>query len=228
MTLTGAVVGLLALAAIGVGAAAMWLDGERNDKGYLTTDSQRFAAGTRALASDNLDVDMEGPDWFLDSSDLGDVQLQVRSERDKPVFVGIARTQDVATYLRGVDHTRVTDIEAVPFEASYLSEPGKRRPAAPAEQSFWAASTHGRGAQTLKWHMTEGDWSVVVMNADGSRGVAADVKAGAKISFLDELGWSALGGGAAGLVVALLLLWRGVRPPRNPAPHAEVAPAAVT
>jgi hypothetical protein len=116
----------------------------------------------------------------------------------------------------------VTDIDAVPFEASYLRESGGRRPATPARQSFWAASTQGRGTQTLDWHMKDGDWSVVVMNADGSRGVAADVSAGAKISFLDELGWISIATGGALMTGALGLTVLGVRPPRNRPPHAQV------
>jgi len=75
----------------------------------------------------------------------------------------------------------------------------------------------------------DGDWSVVVMNADGSRGVAADVSAGAKLPFLDEVGWSAIGGGSALLIGAAALIVLGVRSPRNRPPHAPVggvAPAA--
>jgi hypothetical protein len=34
-------------------------------------------------------------------------------------------------------------------------------------------------------------------NADGSRGVQADISAGAKLPFLNELGWSAIGSGHA-------------------------------
>ena len=46
------------------------------------------------------------------------------------------------------------------------------------------------------------------MNADGSAGVAANVSAGAKIDWLDTLGWSLVGfgvvlaGGGAALIVA--------------------------
>jgi hypothetical protein len=229
LIVAGAVVGVLALGALGLGAGALWADGQKNDQGYVMTDSERFAAGTRALATDNLDVDLDGVDWLVDSGELGKVQLEVAPEGDEPVFVGIARTEDVTSYLRGVDHTRLSHVDAFPFEASYQRESGKRRPAVPAQRSFWAASTEGRGTQTLDWRMDEGDWSVVVMNADGSRGVAADVSAGAKIPFLDELGWSALGVGGALLIGSLALIVLGVRPPRNRPPHAQVgsvAPAA--
>jgi hypothetical protein len=229
LIVAGAVAGVLALGALALGAGALWADGEKNDQGYLTTDSERFAAGTRAMATDNLDVDLDGVDWLVDSGELGKVQLEVASDGDEPVFVGIARTEDVTSYLRGVDHTLVTDVDADPFEASYQRESGDRRPAAPAQESFWAASTQGRGTQTLDWRVDDGDWSVVVMNADGSRGVAADVSAGAKMPFLDELGWSALGGGGILLIGALTLIVLGARPPRNRPPHAQVggvAPAA--
>ena len=226
LIVAAAVAGVLALGALGLGAAALWADGEKNDDGYLTTDSERFAAGTRALATDNLDVDLDGVDWLVDSGDLGKVQLEVSSEGDEPVFVGIARTEDVASYLRRVDHTRVTDVDTLPFEASYQHEPGARRPTPPAQESFWAASTQGRGEQTLDWRVDEGDWSVVVMNADGSRGVAADVSAGAKVPFLNELGWSAIGTGGALLIGAFALTVLGARPPRNRPPHAQVGGVA--
>jgi hypothetical protein len=44
------------------------------------------------------------------------------------------------------------------------------------------------------------------MNADGSLGVDADVKAGANVPFLDELGWSAIGSGAFALIIGIGLI----------------------
>jgi hypothetical protein len=217
LVVAGALAGLLALGALGLGAGALWADDEKNERGYLMTDSERFASGGRALATDNLDVDLSGAGWLVDTGDLGKVELEVSPEGGKPVFAGIARTEDVASYLRGVGQTRVTDVDAFPFEASYLAEPGSRRPVAPAQKSFWAASTQGRGTQTLDWRVQDGDWSVVVMNADGSPGVAADVKAGAKLPFLDELGVSAMGVGGGLLIGAIVLTVLGMRSPRRPA-----------
>ncbi len=39
----------------------------------------------------------------------------------------------------------------------------------PTAQHFWAVSASGVGQQTVTWEVREGDWSVVLMNADGSR-----------------------------------------------------------
>ena len=87
---------------------------------------------------------------------------------------------------------------------------------APADSHIWAASEQGSGKQTLNWEIEDGDWSVVVMNADGSAGVDADISAGAKIPFLDALGWTALGSGAFVLLIGIALLVMGIRRPSNP------------
>ena len=42
----------------------------------------------------------------------------------KPVFVGIARTSDVESYLSGVSYTTLTDVESTPFDADYDDHAG--------------------------------------------------------------------------------------------------------
>ncbi len=81
----------------------------------------------------------------------------------------------------------------------------------PADQTFWAASATGAGEQTLEWEPEDGSWSVVVMNADGSRGVAADLSIGGE---LDPLIWIAVGlllGGGLFAAAAALAITAGVR-----------------
>jgi hypothetical protein len=229
LVVTGALASLFAAGLLAAGGLALWGDSQKDSDGYLSTDTHRFEAGTRALATENLDVDLGGADWVAESDDLGNVRVQVESRDDKPVFVGIARTSDVEDYLQGVSHSTLTDVDTSPFEAAYDQHSGDRRPAAPAQSQIWTASEQGSGKQTLNWEIDDGDWSVVVMNADGSAGVDADVSTGASVPFLDELGWSAIGSGGFVLVVGLALLVAGIRRPSNPtgtAPVTGAAPAA--
>jgi hypothetical protein len=229
LIVTGSLASLFALGLLAISTLAFVGESEKDGDGYLSTHTHQFEGGTRALATENLDVDLDAGDFVLDTEDLGKVRLEVESRNDKPVFVGIARTSDVENYLAGVSHTTVTDVDTSPFDADYDDHAGDRRPVAPADSHIWAASEHGSGKQTLDWDIEDGDYSVVVMNADGSRGVDADVSTGANVPFLDEIGWTALGSGGFVLVIGIALLVAGIRRPGSPtgtAPSTDAAPAA--
>jgi hypothetical protein len=223
----GGIAAVLAIGLIAVGALLLWGDSEKDDQGYLSTGKDRYAASTYALASDNLDIDLDGAGWIMDRDDLGKVRLEVESSAGEPVFVGIARTSDVSDYLRGTAYTEVIDVDYSPFHASYRDRDRRGdRPALPADQDFWAASSHGSGTQTVSWDLQDGDWSIVVMNADGSRGVDTDISAAAKIPFLGTLGWVSLGGALMLLITAGALMYLGLRTSRAPkAPNATLQPA---
>jgi hypothetical protein len=212
----GGVAAVLAIGLIAAGALLLWGDSKTDDQGYLSTGKDGYAASTYALATDNLDVDLDGAGWIMDRDDLGKVRLAVDSSAGKPVFVGIARTGDVSNYLHGTAYTSVTDVDYAPFHASYRDHGGDHRPALPADQDFWAASAHGSGTQTVAWDLEDGDWSIVVMNADGSRGVDTHIAAGAKLPFLGTLGWISLGGALVLLLIAGALAYLGLRTPRPP------------
>jgi hypothetical protein len=230
--------GALAVFSLGmfaVGGFALWGDAQKDEQGYISSDSERFSTSSRAIATENLDLDLDGLDEVVGRDSLGKLRLDVAANEDKPVFVGIARTSDVSDYLRGSAHTVVTDVDYSPFHADYSDRAGHGPLAPPAAERFWVASAHGAGAQTLTWDVEDGDWSVVVMNADASPGVDAGVSAGAQLGFLDELSWIGLGTGLLVLVGAAAFLYLGVRPPRqrtpddpNPSAPRSVAPSAST
>ena len=229
LVVAGSLASLVAAGLLAIGGLALWGDSQKDSDGYISTDTHRFEAGTRALATENLDVDLGDADWIAQSNDLGKVRVQIESRGDKPVFVGIAPTSDVEDYLAGVSHSTLTDVSTSPFKAEYDDHAGDRRPVAPADSRIWAASEHGSGKQTLNWEIEDGDWSVVVMNADGSAGVDADVSTGAEVPFLSALGWTAVGSGGFVLIVGVGLLIMAIRRPSNPsgtAPVTGAAPAA--
>jgi hypothetical protein len=230
--IAGGAAAVMSLGFLGTGATLLWADSEGDRQGYITTDTERFTTGGHALATENLDLDLDGPESLIDDGALGKLRVRAESNDGKPVFVGVARTSEVEDYLRGSAHDVVTDVEYDPFDADYSARPGDRTPAAPAEQGFWAASAHGGGEQALTWDVDDGDWSVVVMNEDGSRGVDAGVDAGVRLGWLDEAGIVSLSTGAVLLLLAGGLLFAGVRRQRpdepNPSAPRSLAGSAST
>ena len=73
------------------------------------------------------------------------------------------------------------------------------------------ATASGTGGQELLWAPTAGDWTLVVMNADGSRPVVADLSFGVTAPGLGAAwrGLFGLGGGALvlGSLIVALALW---------------------
>ena len=203
--------GLLSLGLLAAGGLLLWGDSRNDDQGYLSTRSERFATNTHALATDNFDIDFDGADWIVDRDRFGKVRLTVDPHASKPVFVGVARTADVTRYLSKASHELVTDLDYSPFSADYRRLGGNGKPAPPADQRFWEASAHGSGRQIVTWDVDDGDWSIVVMNADASRGVDVGIKAGAKVDFLADVGWGAIIAGLIVLSFSALLAVFGIR-----------------
>jgi hypothetical protein len=214
-TIAASVAALLSLGLLAAGGVLLWGESKKDDQGYLTTHTERFHSDSYALATGNLDLDLDGLDTVLDRDTYGKIRLRVESAT--PAFVGIARTQDVTRYLRDTAHTIVTDVSYPDFDADYDPQPGARRPAAPATQDFWAASADGPGRQTLTWDVEDGDWSIVVMNADASRGVDARISAGAEAPLMAPLGWGMTIAGLLMLAFAAGATVVAVRVPRRQA-----------
>ena len=204
----GGLVAVGAILAATLGALALWGDGKKDGDGYLSTGTDHYETTTHALMTDDLDFDAVYPGFGGDS--FGEVRLRATSNDGKPVFVGIARTDDVERYLGDTRHTDVTDVDFDPFDPTYRDFDGPA-PAAPGAQDLWVASAEGPGRQTLDWDTKGGDYSVVVMNADASSGVDVGVRAGAKLGFLEPLGYGLLGGGLVALALGGGLILAGVR-----------------
>lgn len=227
LVVVGLLAATLALTSAAVGAAALWAEGQKDADGFVSADSHRYSSGTNALVSGNLDLD--GASWLVDEDQYGNVRLEVQSDAPEPVFVGIARTDDVEEYLADVPYSTVTDVEFGSLDASYENHAGDRRPSPPGNETFWDKSASGVGEQAIEWNVQDGDWSIVVMNADGSAGVDADVSAGARFPWLDDIGWTALGIAGFMSIGAALLLVAGFRGPRRPSatPAPTATPAIV-
>ncbi len=208
---------LIGLALLVAGGFGLWADQtQRDDDGYLTTPSETFSTSRYALASEGLDVNAEGPDWLTDPDRFGRIKIEATSNDGRPLFVGIGPEDAVNGYLGGVAHDVVTDVNFDPFSADYSRRPGGPPRSDPAMQRFWAAQATGAQDESLTWDVESGNWSVVVMNADASRGVDVDLAVGARLGFLLWLAIGLLVGGAVVLVGSAFLIYLAVRE-RRPA-----------
>jgi hypothetical protein len=215
---------LFGVAVLAGGGFLLWADQTQREDGYLTTPSERFATPTYALTRTRLQVDTDEAGWLLNDNWFGRIRIRGESPGTKTLFIGVGPEAAVAKYLGSVAHASVEDIDFDPFRATYLPIAGGAPLGPPTEQNFWAASASGVGTQTVTWKVRDGDWSIVLMNADGSRGVAADVDVGAKLSFLLWVAVGLLIGGVlvvGGSTALIVLAARSRRPePGPPAPPA--------
>ncbi len=158
------------------------------------------------------------------------VEVAGRGTEAKPLFVGLADRVDIDRYLSGAAYAEVRRVGFEPDRPhvpslQYRTATGTMIPAAPTTQKFWLLQTATRaGMQRLDWRIEPGDYGVVLMNADGSRGISATASLGVKAPIVLTIAAVVLGVGAFFLalgLVAVILSARGAR--RGPAGGSSAA-----
>ena len=167
--------------------------------GEASTGRHDLSTATSALVSGTASIDTGG---FVDDLGSARITIDARAEGGRPVFVGVGPAADVDRYLTGAATDEVTDFDAGPFESSFSIErerhAGSAIPPAPGRQSFWVAHSTGRDRAAVDWKVRDGDYRVVVMNADGSRGVATRTEFGMDVPYIPGVGLGLL---VAGLII---------------------------
>jgi hypothetical protein len=180
------IVVLVGTALVGLGAITLAIGSAvvRDSDGYLMSGTESFSTRTYALSSTSLEIHTDAPGAVLPEELLGDAKLSVRPAGDTPVFVGVAASSDADRYLRRIAHATVVGLDS--SGPQYRTSPGRAPLVAPGSRDIWVARSSGTGSRTVTWPVERGDWTIVVMNADGSAGVRADISAGATVP---ALGW---------------------------------------
>ncbi|MEU4606840.1 hypothetical protein AB0F43_27985 [Kribbella sp. NPDC023972] len=181
---------------------AFWLVGPDDT---ITTGSRQFTSqGLAVITAPDL-LDRHGP------------TLHVTATGDKPVFVGVGQDLDVANYLAGTAHTRLIRFDPPTTFGTQETRGRSPRLTAPGELDWWVAQAGGPGQQSVAWPIQDGRYDVVVMNADGTPAVGAEVRFGVEVDRSFGLCLLVLGAGILVLTLGLLLTFRrrpaGVRVP---------------
>jgi hypothetical protein len=229
LTVAGALIIAISLGLGAVGSVITWAYAtQRDSQGFFTTSTKHFETLSYAITSENIDLGVQpGRDGsHFDLGNIATVRLRVAAPGGAPVFVGIGRERDVDRYLANVAHAEIADVGLHPFRVTYRLQSGSAPSTLPGNQRFWAASAQGPGVQHLQGDLESGRWAVVVMNADGSRGVGADASVGVKSDWVLPVGLGLLGGfgllailGTVLLVLGAAGLGRRVSAPMIAGPH---------
>src|SRR3954451_976699 len=198
----GSVFVLGGLAGLGLGGVGVVVDRTvRDSAGFLTTPSETFTTSSYAVTSERIDINTDTSS--LPERLLGDARVTAVAPQGSQVFVGVASSQNVRQFLRGVPYKVVSRFDNGPV---YRSVPGTAAASRPASADIWVASSSGAGTQKITWPVKNGTWTIVVMNADGARGVSADVSAGLTAPVLSNIASALVWTGAAVLLVGVVLL----------------------
>jgi hypothetical protein len=185
----GTTLALVSLALLAAGGALLAVHySQRDGDGFYSTNAHALSTQNYALVSKGLDIHDGDTDWLFSGSRLATIRVSATGTAAEPIFVGVARHTAVTTYLRTVAYDMITDVEVDPFSVTRTTQLGTTQPSAPRPARLWAKFATGSGTQTVDWPMKKGDWDVVVMNADASRGVQTAISVGAKVPLILWLG----------------------------------------
>lgn len=215
------VIGCL-IGVIGLGVLAGGLVGTvahataRDDDGFFRADAADLTTSTAGFASESVDLN-RNVGWMTDRGDLATVSLSVQpGSSGKEIFTGIGPSADVAAYLSGVAYERLVDFSSS-TDITLERQEGDASASPPGEQTFWVVETTTATAEPLTWTVESGDWTAVIMNADGSSGVDASVEVGVKIDWLLPVAIGAIIIGAILLAGGTLIAVFAVRGSRRDA-----------
>jgi hypothetical protein len=185
---------LLGIALVVAGSAVAAVLGR---DGAIVSAPARVAGTGVAVVADDVTVDAGS---LPIPAGMGDLTFTVRSTAATAVFVGTAAPGQVDAYLTGAPYDVVVDLVGGQV-AKTRKVPGTQQPQPPAQQKFWTLRASGSPAT---FGAVPSDSSLVIMNADARPGIDAEVTARFTVRNAWTGAWTAVGAGAAALVLAVV------------------------
>ena len=216
LIVVGAVVLAFSAVVVVAGVVLAALFGSGN---ALATGPEPVTTSSRALVSKVAEIN----GLTTVPRGLGQARIEVDATvraGDAGAFVGVGRADDVDRYLAGADVDLVTDFGVSPFRLSTQHQPGTAVLPPPGDQGFWVARAEARsGTARLSWPVQDGDYRVVLMNADGSPGVDVDGRFAVVLPSAFGISMTVLATGLGLALLGGLALTLGLIAPRSPGPQ---------
>jgi hypothetical protein len=193
---------------IGGGFILAFDTGFKDSQGYYSTGSIPIESNSSAIITYPADFQNDSDVYWEDQFPLSFRVEASNTVSDKPIFIGIASESDLANYLEGVSYDKFEGFNSHPYKVHLNQIKGNKLPLEPSKQTFWVASAEGTGDQTLNWDVRNGNYSLILMNADGSSPIDARVALGVKIpAVLKGIGIGLLTGGIILLIIGGVMIY---------------------
>jgi len=168
-----------------------------DDDGYITSDTATVDLSGYAIVLEDIEFDGNPMAWrwIQRRGDLLKLKIITESnDPDKEIFIGVAMESDLRSYLQDVEYQKVVDLdfdeesyELVFSDADFMLHPGGSPSVPPTVHSYWVVHTSSAEEQELIWEPVAGTYNIVIMNADGSEGIDAEIQVGASVPFFGSI-----------------------------------------
>ncbi len=224
LVVLGIISAMIAFGLLAGGSVLMWADRtQRDSAGYLTSPTTLLETPAYGFVTTDVKINVDAPRWHIAVNALGSIRIVATDLAPTAMFIGIAPAADVQRYLVGTAIDPMPGFGGASGAAPYPMSTGGAPPTPPTSQHFWTTDVSGTGTRSLTWKVETGSWALVLMNANGSAGVNANVSVGATAPFVYALALGLLIGGGIAVLVAGFLLFGGLALLRRaaPSPHSE-------
>ena len=180
-----------------------------DSEGYFTSpDYQLTKENAVAVVFSDININVKSSSPGYVQPDLSNiVKIRMALSSTDNYFIGVAPSDKVDSYLASVPYAKITDFNwNTGLQVSDIINPtatGNLSSNTPANQTFWDAT--GSQSQVLNWVPKQGQWTFVVMKANGTTGVDVAIKAGAKVPILGAIGTFLMIFGILFIVLAIVM-----------------------
>lgn len=188
-----------------------------DEEGYIMSNTKRIQVSSYGVVVEDMDIDIDpvALRWFENRGGFLSFKMTTESNNpEKAIFVGVARKADAYSYIEPMEYHNIVDYDfgwepgtSGSSQPQYMLHPGDAPTAPPTVHSYWIVQGAASGPQTIVWEPEAGNYYLVLMNADGSRNVDADIKLGVEVPFFAGLGNILLTAGLFVGGIAVLMLY---------------------
>ena len=205
------------------GAVMLWFSGIFADEdGFWMSDTFEISRNSYAIVASTDDLEVEEDAlWWLGR--VATLKIEGISENSSnQIFIGIADTVDADDYLADIEHDVIVEFDAEHDDIIFERRNGSTSPGPPVSEVFWEVTAYGNGSQTVIWEHELEEYSLVLMNADGTEDIDARMAFGVRVPFVGRFGKGLLIFGIVSLLAGAFLLFLGLRSrsePKNQPPY---------